>query len=82
MLSSYILCFIKFWHLLSNKFSVGCVYSALNNNRFTGPIPSSLGALKQLKWFDVAYNQLSGTLPVSTTSLDGLGLDTWPVIEH
>ncbi|KAG0622381.1 hypothetical protein M758_3G093100 [Ceratodon purpureus] len=57
-------------------------FLALNNNKLNGPIPSALGALKKLKWFDVAYNSLSGPLPVSTTSPDGLGLDSWPVIEH
>jgi hypothetical protein len=56
--------------------------SALNNNKFTGEIPSALGALANLTWFDVAYNCLSGPLPVSTSSPDRMGLDTWPNIQH
>jgi len=62
---------------------VFCVLcSALNNNRLSGEIPSALGALADLTWFDVAYNRLSGPLPISTTSPDHLGLDTWPNIQH
>lgn len=55
---------------------------ALNGNKLTGPIPSALGALSKLKWFDVAYNRLSGSLPVSSNNAAKLGLDTWPVIQH
>lgn len=55
---------------------------ALNNNKLTGPIPSSLGALSKLYWLDVAYNSLNGSLPVSSLSSDNLGLDTLPNIQH
>jgi hypothetical protein len=48
---------------------------ALNGNQLTGSIPSGLGALTQLYWFDLSINNLTGSLPVSTTSLDGHGLD-------
>lgn len=62
--------------------SSGEICRALNNNRLSGPIPSALGALTKLTWFDVAYNKLSGPLPVSTTSTDGLGIDSWTEIQH
>lgn len=56
--------------------------SALNNNRLSGTLPPELGALSKLYWFDVAYNSLQGPLPVSTTSSNGLGIDSWPNIQH
>jgi hypothetical protein len=56
--------------------------SALNYNRLGGPIPSSLGGLSKLTWFDVAYNGLTGPIPVSTNNPQGLGLDTLPNIQH
>jgi hypothetical protein len=67
---------------MSIQYSWIVVCRALNNNKLSGAIPSALGALQKLTWFDVAYNTLSGPLPVSTTSPDGLGLDSWPVIQH
>jgi len=48
----------------------------------SGTLPPELGALSKLSWFDVAYNNLEGPLPVSTTSSNGLGIDSWPNIQH
>ncbi|KAG0553800.1 hypothetical protein KC19_12G040100 [Ceratodon purpureus] len=57
-------------------------FLALNNNRFSGVIPAALGALSKLTWFDVAYNSLVSPLPISTSTTEKLGLDTWPSIQH
>lgn len=57
-------------------------FLALNNNNLDGTIPSSVGTLSKLKRFDVAYNKLTGPLPVSTNNPVKIGLDTWPAIEH
>lgn len=47
---------------------------ALNSNNFTGEIPHSLGNLSKLYWLDLADNQLSGSIPVSTLNSPGLDL--------
>ena len=48
------------------------VLRALNSNNFTGRIPPSLGKLSNLYWLDLADNQLSGPLPVSSITTPGL----------
>ncbi|TQE06484.1 hypothetical protein C1H46_007983 [Malus baccata] len=45
---------------------------ALNTNNFTGSIPASLGNLSNLYWLDLADNQLTGPLPVSSGTTPGL----------
>jgi Leucine-rich repeat (LRR) protein len=45
---------------------------ALNVNKFTGRMPPSLGKLSKLTYLDLADNQLSGHLPISTTDVSGL----------
>ncbi|CAL9083159.1 unnamed protein product [Musa acuminata var. zebrina] len=47
---------------------------ALNSNKFSGRIPASLGLLSNLYWLDLADNQLTGSLPISTNSTPGLDL--------
>jgi len=47
---------------------------ALNSNNFTGKIPPSLGKLSKLYWLDLADNQLTGHLPISTSTTPGLDL--------
>jgi Leucine-rich repeat (LRR) protein len=49
-------------------------FLALNSNKFTGRIPASLGLLSNLFWLDLADNQLSGPVPISTSSAPGLNL--------
>ncbi|XP_008246057.1 PREDICTED: probable leucine-rich repeat receptor-like protein kinase At5g49770, partial [Prunus mume] len=46
-------------------------FLALNTNKFTGQIPP-LGKLSKLFWLDLADNQLTGTLPISTPVTSGL----------
>ncbi|KAL5974922.1 hypothetical protein ACLOJK_031598 [Asimina triloba] len=48
------------------------VFRALNLNNLTGTIPPSLGGLSNLYWLDIADNQLTGTIPVSTSTQPGL----------
>ena len=44
---------------------VGLGYLGLNNNMFSGSIPSSLGSLSYLHHLDLSSNDLSGTVPDS-----------------
>jgi len=46
----------------------------LNSNNFTGKIPPSLGKLSKIYWLDLADNQLTGPIPVSTSTSAGLDL--------
>jgi Leucine-rich repeat (LRR) protein len=50
------------------------LFRALNSNNFTGKIPPSLGKLSKLYWLDFADNQLTGPIPVSTSTTPGLDL--------
>ncbi|MFS8002556.1 putative non-specific serine/threonine protein kinase [Helianthus anomalus] len=45
---------------------------SLNLNRFTGEIPPTIGNLQNLYWLDLADNQLSGSIPVSSGNTPGL----------
>ena len=47
---------------------------SLNNNSFSGPIPTSIGRLSNLYWLDLAENQLDGPLPVSDGNTPGLDM--------
>ncbi|XP_044344978.1 leucine-rich repeat receptor protein kinase HPCA1-like [Triticum aestivum] len=49
---------------------------ALNSNNFTGGIPPSFGLLSNLFWLDLADNQLSGSIPISSGGSPGLDLLT------
>lgn len=50
-------------------------YRSLNSNKFSGTIPASIGRLSKLNWFDIADNQIEGTIPVSNgTSSPGLDM--------
>nr|CAB3491151.1 unnamed protein product [Digitaria exilis] len=44
----------------------------LNSNKFSGPIPASLGSLSKLYWLDLADNVLTGGLPISDGTNPGL----------
>lgn len=47
---------------------------SLNNNSFSGHIPTSIGHLSNLYWLDLAENQLDGPLPVSDGNIPGLDM--------
>lgn len=49
-------------------------YSSLNLNKFSGTIPASIGRLSKLFWFDIADNQIEGSLPVSDGTSPGLDM--------
>ena len=57
-------------------------FRGLSQNRFTGPLPDTIGYLHNLKWLDVSGNGLTGSLPVSATSESGSGLDNLTNAEH
>jgi Leucine-rich repeat (LRR) protein len=71
--------FITFFFMLL-YISLFSLSRALNTNKFTGKMPPSLGKLSKLMWLDLADNQLSGPLPISTT--DGSGLDLLLKAQH
>ncbi|KAF6151297.1 hypothetical protein GIB67_020619 [Kingdonia uniflora] len=50
------------------------LFRALNSNNFSGTIPPTLGNLPKLYWLDLAGNQLTGTISVSTALTPGLDL--------
>ncbi|VAH65333.1 unnamed protein product [Triticum turgidum subsp. durum] len=52
------------------------LFLALNSNNFTGGIPPSFGLLSNLFWLDLADNQLSGPIPISSGGSPGLDLLT------
>uniref|UniRef100_A0A7N2L3E4 Uncharacterized protein n=1 Tax=Quercus lobata TaxID=97700 RepID=A0A7N2L3E4_QUELO len=47
---------------------------SLNNNSFSGRIPTSIGRLSNLYWLDLAENQLDGPIPVSDGNTPGLDM--------
>ncbi|KAH0464940.1 hypothetical protein IEQ34_005043 [Dendrobium chrysotoxum] len=47
---------------------------ALNSNKFTGSIPPSIGLLSNLYWLDLADNQLTEPIPISSNDSRGLDL--------
>ncbi|KAF0927308.1 hypothetical protein E2562_031503 [Oryza meyeriana var. granulata] len=56
-------------------------YLALNNNNFTGEIPTALSKLKNLKLLALNSNQLTGTIPAALgelTSLETIKLEVNP----
>jgi hypothetical protein len=59
---------------LSALFSTTLPPRALNSNNFTGKIPPSLGKLSKVYWLDLADNQLTGPIPISTSTTPGLDL--------
>ncbi|KAF3668878.1 hypothetical protein FXO38_07888 [Capsicum annuum] len=56
------------------------VILAVNSNNFTGEIPPILGNMSKLYWRDLADNQLTGSIPISTSSI--FGLDLLKKVEH
>lgn len=72
--------FLFLLHLTGQTKLTGCgmlfVYRALNSNKFSGGIPASLGLLSKLFWLDLADNQLTGPVPISTATTPGLNLLT------
>jgi len=55
-------------------------YRSLNNKKFQGPIPTSLGGILDLYWLDLGNNLLTGELPVSNGT--GPGLDNLTDAKH
>lgn len=52
------------------------LHRSLNSNSFTGPIPASIGNLRNLDWLDLTSNKLTGSIPVSKESTPGLDMLT------
>ena len=44
----------------------------LKTNRMEGTLPSEIGSLSMLSWFDVSMNQIIGTIPESFGNLKNL----------
>ncbi|EDN65621.1 leucine rich repeat protein [Beggiatoa sp. PS] len=45
---------------------------SLDKNKLSGPIPESIGNLKNLTWLSLERNKLSGSIPKSIGKLDNL----------
>jgi Leucine-rich repeat (LRR) protein len=59
------------------------LFRELNGNQLKGPIPNTIGQLKSVTWVDLSSNQLTGSLPVSSSpGSNGLGLDNMTVVKH
>lgn len=63
-------CLMRFSHFVFHQWFL----RALNSNNFTGKIPTSLGNLTKVYWLDLADNQLTGPIPISSGSSPGLDL--------
>lgn len=71
--------FLKCWfYIIYTHYNFLIVWSlwcrSLNSNRFIGQIPPSFGNLLNVHWLDLADNQLSGSIPVSSGSVPGLDM--------